>query len=313
MTKKMRIVFFLLSMLLVTACSHKENNSSAENMYEIYYCNQEETELVGVSYQAENTEPDALIDELMEAFTKEPKSLKRKKVKPDSVTLLTHELNENGQLTLHFSKSYSELSGIPEILLRAAIVKMMCQIEGVECVEFYIEDQPLMESVDKPYGFATADDFIDNTGKETNFSQNVTMSLYFANDAGDKLKEVRVNVKYDGTVSLEQLIIQQLIDGPDVIEGIEEEKVQATIPAGTVIQKITSREDICYVYFNKAFLARQSNVIDEVALYSIVNSLCEMSTINKVQFMIDGSTVAMYHEKIPFDGFFERNLDLVEN
>lgn len=313
MPRKISIAFLLLlSVLLFPACSKNKENESVENEYQIYYCNHEETELVGVSYQAENTEPDALIDELMNAFTKEPKSLKNKKVKPDAVTLLTHELNENGQLTLHFSKEYSELSGVQEILLRAAIVKMMCQIEGVECVEFYIEDQPLMQSVDKPYGFATADDFIDNTGEDTNFSQNVTMSLYFANETGDKLKEVRVNVKYDGTVSLEQLIIQRLIDGPSVIEGIEEEHVQATIPKGTVIQKTTTREDVCYVYLNSEFLERQASVTDEVALYSIVNSLCEMSTINKVQFMIDGSTVAMYHEKVPFDGFFERNLDIVE-
>lgn len=299
-------------MFLFVACDKEEEAQITENEFQIYYCNNEETELVGVPYQATSTDTNDLIYELMEAMENEPESLKYKKVKPDAVKLLTFETNDNQQLTMHFSKEYNELSGVPEILFRAAVVKMMCQIEAVEYVEFYIEDQPLMKTVEKPYGFMTADDFIDNTGKETNFSQNVTMSLYFANKKGNGLKEVRVNVKYDGTVSLEQLIIQRLIDGPSTIEGLKEGSVQATIPKGTVIQKTSVRDNVCYVYFNSEFLVRQSNITDEVAIYSVVNSLCEMSTISKVQFMIDGSAVATYHEKVPFDGFFERNLDLVE-
>lgn len=305
-------VLLLFTMFLFVACDKEEEAQITENEFQIYYCNNEETELVGVPYQATSTDTNDLIYELMEAMENEPESLKYKKVKPDAVKLLTFETNDNQQLTMHFSKEYNELSGVPEILFRAAVVKMMCQIEAVEYVEFYIEDQPLMKTVEKPYGFMTADDFIDNTGKETNFSQNVTMSLYFANKKGNGLKEVRVNVKYDGTVSLEQLIIQRLIDGPSTIEGLKEGSVQATIPKGTVIQKTSVRDNVCYVYFNSEFLVRQSNITDEVAIYSVVNSLCEMSTISKVQFMIDGSAVATYHEKVPFDGFFERNLDLVE-
>ena len=294
-------------------CNKKEHSENKKNEYEIYYCNSEETELVSVSYEAKATDTMDLISELIDAMSKVPKTLKYKKVKPDNVELLTFELNDDGQLILHFNSNYSNLTGISEIFLRAAIVKMMCQIKGVECVEIYVEDQPLMQSADKPYGFETAEDFIDNTGRETNFSQNVTMSLYFANKKGNRLKEVDVSVTYDGTISLEQLIIQRLIDGPDAIKNIENEEVKATIPKGTVVQKTAIREGVCYVYFNKKFMNKLPDITDEVAIYSIVNSLCEMSSINKVQFMIDGVAVPTYREKIKFDGFFERNLDIVIN
>lgn len=306
-------LLFLLSVIVLIACNKNKPSENAGKEYQIYYCNSEETELVGVSYEATATTTEGLISELMEAVSKEPKSLKYKKVKPDAVELLTFELNDNAQLTLHFNAEYGELSGVPEILLRAAVVKMMCQIEGVDYVEIYVEDQPLMASADKPYGFQTAEDFIDNTGKDTNFSQNVTMSLYFANEDGDGLEEVQVKVNYDGTVSLEQLIIQRLIDGPSAIDGLEDKPVHATIPKGTVIQKTSIREGVCYVYFNAEFLNKLPNITDEVAIYSVVNSLCEVSSINKVQFMIDGSTISTYREKTKFDGFFERNLDLVQS
>lgn len=307
------VLLCFISVLALMGCNKKEHSDNKENEYEIYYCNSEETELVSVSYQAKATDTMDLISELIDAMSKVPKSLKYKKVKPDSVELLTFELNDDGQLILHFNSDYANLTGISEIFLRAAVVKMMCQIKGVECVEIYVEDQPLMQSADKPYGFETAEDFIDNTGRETNFSQNVTMSLYFANKKGTGLKEVDVSVTYDGTISLEQLIIQRLIDGPDVIKNIEEEEVKATIPKGTVVQKTAIREGVCYVYLNKEFMNKLPNITDEVAIYSVVNSLCEMSSINKVQFMIDGVTVPTYREQIKFDGFFERNLDIVVN
>lgn len=314
--QKRKIIIGLLcfiSVLALMGCNKKEHSENKKNEYEIYYCNSEETELVSVSYEAKATDTMDLISELIDAMSKVPKTLKYKKVKPDNVELLTFELNDDGQLILHFNSNYSNLTGISEIFLRAAIVKMMCQIKGVECVEIYVEDQPLMQSADKPYGFETAEDFIDNTGRETNFSQNVTMSLYFANKKGNRLKEVDVSVTYDGTISLEQLIIQRLIDGPDAIKNIENEEVKATIPKGTVVQKTAIREGVCYVYFNKKFMNKLPDITDEVAIYSIVNSLCEMSSINKVQFMIDGVAVPTYREKIKFDGFFERNLDIVIN
>lgn len=309
--KNIFYLLFLLSVLLLIGCNREKRTKDTENQYEIYYSNSEQTHLVSVPYQAKAKNTEDLITELINALSKEPASLKYKKVKPDSVELLTYEENDDGYLTLHFSSSYSELTGISEIFLRASVVKLMCQIEGINCVEIYVEDQPLMKSVDKPYGFETEQDYIDNTGREKNFSQNVTMSLYFANQKGNRLKEVNVEVPYDGTVSLEQLIIQKLIDGPDAIKDIEDLQVKATIPKGTVVQKTAIREGICYVYLNKNFLSKPADITDDVAIYSVVNSLCEMSSINKVQFMIDGKTVATYREKVDFAGFFERNLDIV--
>lgn len=309
----LRSLLFLVSVFALVGCNKDDSSKQKGKAYNMYYCNSEETELVEVPYYSEQKDQEKLIGELIEALSKKPKSLKYKKLKPDKVELLTFHLNEDGQLTLHFSSEYSKLSGVSEILLRAAIVKMLCQFDNVSCVEIYVEDQPLMKSADTPYGFESAEDFIDNTGKETNFSQNVTMGLYFANKEGNKLKEVSVDVTYDGTISLEQLIIQRLIDGPETIGKIEKEAVKATVPKETVVQKTMIRDGVCYVYVNKAFKNKLPDITDEVALYSIVDSLCELSTVNKVQFIVDGTIMQTYRESIKSDGFFERNLDVVIN
>lgn len=311
--KKILLLMLILVMGTVVGCDKNQPEKKVENQYQIYYSNNTGTELVSKPYLAKSTNPDDLVNELMNALSKEPDSLKCKTIKPDDVELLTFERNDTGQLTLHFSSEYSSLTGISEILLRAAVVKMLCQIDGVNSVEIYVEDQPLMETADKPFGFETAEDFIDNTGRNTNFSQNVTMSLYFSNQSGDALDEVRVNVKYDGTVSLEQLIIERLIDGPRAIDGLDPDLVKATIPKGTKLVKTSIREGVCYVYFNDKFYNKLADITDETAIYSVVNSLCEMSTINKVQFMIEGKVNSTFRDKNVFDSPFERNLDLVQS
>ncbi len=65
--------------------------------------------------------------------------------------------------------------------------------------------------------------------------------------------------------------------------------------------------------FNADFLDKLPDISDEVAVYSVVNSLVEISGINRVQFTIEGEAYKTYRETLAFDGMFERNLDLVES
>lgn len=43
-----------------------------------------------------------------------------------------------------------------------------------------------------------------------------------------------------------------------------------------------------------------------------MNSLVELPTVSKVQFLKNGEKQPFYRETMPFDGIFERNLDLIE-
>ena len=72
-----------------------------------------------------------------------------------------------------------------------------------------------------------------------------------------------------------------------------------------------TRDGICYVNLNETFLTQIYNVSADVAIYSIVNSLAELSTVNKVQISINGDTSGTYREKYSFSTVFVRNLDIV--
>lgn len=206
------------------------------------------------------------------------------------------------QLILNFDLKYSELKGISEVLCRATIVKTLCQIQGIDFVLFNVNSQPLIDSNGIQIGLMTAEFFIENTSAETNYK----VTLYFANETGDLLKKTSRNIFYTGSSSIEELVINQIINGPT------ESGLYATVPVGTTLLNVSTKESICYVDLNEKFLEKLPEVSENVAIYSIVNSLVELPGINKVQFRINGQP-AMTFQNTDLDILFERNLAINED
>jgi len=290
-------------MIILTACNSKKKDKTAEELTEtqIYYINKDETKIVGVAYTPIGTTKEELVEEYLTQLTKGPEDFSYKKAIPDNVIVKEFYFSDEDQLTVNFESGYDELKGIPEVLCRASIVKTLCQIKGLEYVEFYVNGQPLKDS-NEQHRLMTKDDFIDSTGAEMKYS----VSVYFANKEGNALEESNISIFNDGTVSMEKLVIQQLINGPT------EKDMYKTIPEGTTLLNVTTKEGICYVDFSEKFLEKSPDVTDEIAIYSIVNSLVELTGINKVQFLINGEVKKIYRDETEIDGFFERNLSLID-
>ena len=299
-------VFFCMCFLL-TGCKKKDSDYKG---YYIYCLDANETKVATETYHKKNSDTEKLIQELIRRMEKEPRDISLKKAIPDKVTLDNYTLNEKGDLCLYWTASYGNYSGVSEILRRAAIVKTLCQIPDVRSVQFYVAGQPLTDSNMNAIGFMTAETFIDNTG-ETAYTQTATLNMYFSDSAGMGLVEIPVIVTYDATIPLEQLAMEQLMKGPDAINGTNQKRMLKTIPDGTQINKISIKENTCYLDLSSEFLEKRDNVSDEVAIYSVVNTLVELSNINKVQFSIDGQQVLLYDERINFGEPFESNLDIV--
>ncbi len=306
------LLLVMVCCILCIGCSKKEETEEYTGSY-IFCLDTNENKVGFVKYTWKTDGIRSRIDECLEELQKDPSDISLKKAFPDDVRVDDYILEGNGQLTLYFNSGYNNLSGVSEILRRAAIVKTICQVNGVESVQFYVSGQPLTDSNMEAVGFMTADTFIDNTGGETTYKQQATLNMYFSDFTGKSLVEVPVDITYDATIPLEQLAIEQLIKGPYTIEGVKEDEILPTIPEGTVLNKITVKENTCYVDFSSEFLEKRRNISEEVAIYSIVNTLAELSNISKVQFSINGEQVLLYNDNIDLGSVFERNLDIVKH
>lgn len=311
MKQKAGILFLICMFCLAgTGCS---SDKQQEYKGDYIFClDANETKVAYEKYTIKAKEKRLQVAELLKKMQQEPSDISLKKAFPDDVQADDYIMDASGQLTLYLNANYGNLEGVSEILRRAAIVKTLCQVKGVESVQFYVAGQPLTDQYKNAVGYMTADSFIDNTGGETTYKQKATLNMYFSDRSGEKLVVVPVDITYDATIPLEQLAIEQLIQGPYQIDGVDAGQVLPTMPEGTHLNKVTVKENTCYVDFSSAFLKKRKNVSAEVTLYSVVNTLVELANVNKVQFSINGEQVLMYNDAIDFGTVFERNLDIIE-
>jgi germination protein M len=299
-------MFFLLLagvVCLLAGCAGRRNEE--EDGYRVWYMNQEET---CVNYeikeiQTENTE--GMLSELLELLREEPEDQDLKPVLPDNVRINGYDV-DNNQLYLDFSAEYQEMPKVYEVLCRAAIVRTLCQIPDLDYVGFRVEGEPLLDLYGKVIGLMNEDQFIENAGEEINAYKTADLTLYYANETGDKLVKQRVAMEYNSNISLEKLIVEQVIAGPP-FEG-----AYPAVPSATKLDSITIKDGICYVNLNEGFLDTGYNVTEMIPIYAIVNSLIENTEATKVQISINGETDQMYRESISFNTIFEKNEELVE-
>lgn len=213
------------------------------------------------------------------------------------------------QISIYFSSAYNNFKGIDEVLLRAAIVKTICQVDGVDYVEFFVENESLL--IDgKQVGVMSKLSFMDSIGGD-GYTQEKYVTLYFSDTSGTGMREVTSKLTYDMTVPLARLLVEQLLAGPENIEDVNTSDVRQTIPEGTILNSLAIRDNVCYLDMSKEFNNVQAEVKSEIVIYSIVNTLCELSDVNKVQFTVDGESQEVYGDTKEFNVPFERNLDLV--
>lgn len=303
------VIIMLLTVTVLSACGRGKQEGSYS--YQIYYVNKEGTCVVSEEYvtdtSAENKE------ELLQEFIR---LLQDTAERPEYLSPLAefyqgYALNE-GQINLDFNENYTKQDAIVEVLCRAAIVRTVTQIDGIDTVTFSVQGEALLDAIGIPVGAMTADSFIDNAGTEINAYVDTEFRLYFANETGDALKEVSRNVIYNSNISMEQQVVEQLIKGPLENDVAENGAVFPTVNPSVTILSVTVRDRVCYVNLSEEFLTPVSNVTSQTALYSLVNSLVELPGVNKVQISIDGNTDVTFRDSVSLTTMFERNLDILE-
>ncbi len=267
--------------------------------------NKEKSRIVKVPYEPEASDTDGLIREFLAVLCSDSDNVEYRKPIPGDVEVTGYSL-DGVLLTLQFDSDYSNMSAVEEVLCRAAVVRTMTQIKGVECLSFYVGDAPLTDAKGSIVGSLTQDSFIENPGEQINSIQNTSLTLYFANENGDGLvREVREDVYYSSNISLEKLILEHLLEGPETAGA------RSAIPEGTRLVTVSVVEGVCYVSLDEAFRNQDYKVNEAVVIYSIVNSLTELPTISKVQISVNGDTGGVYRDSYSLGSMYERNLTYV--
>lgn len=305
--KKIWTILVCMTLLLLSAgCQDRQEMGTLEGgNYQIYYLNTGGTRLSPREYQPEAGEEDmgALIEELMVQFGQVPADFDGQTALGDKVELQRYML-DGTVLYLYFNPNYMLMNPTREILCRAALTKVFTQIPGIDYININSGDQPIIDAKGNPVGMMCAADFVESISDVNAFEES-QLTLYFADESGERLKAEKRPVFHSINTSLERLVVEELIAGP------LEDGLFSTLPPETRILNISVTDNICYVNFDDSFLKNTLSVKEYIPVYSIVNSLVENTGVNRVQISVNGSNDSLLKEVFPLNQMFEQNLDCI--
>lgn len=300
-----KVSFYLLLLIVVAVLTGCGNEEIAEGETVVYYLNKEGTSIVPNGCVITGDSPETQIEEFLDKLEDAPDSVDFQRTIPENVKLLNYT-RDHEQLYLDFSAEYLNMDKVTEVLVRAAIVKTMVQVEGVSFIGIRVAGEPLKDSVGNNVGLMNENTFLDNIASGDSATKIVNLNLYFANQTGDKLKSQPCVVEYNANMAVEKVIVEMLLAGPT------EKGYYATIPKDTKVMNVTTKDGVCYVNLDTGFTAQGYDVLGTVTIYSIVNSLTELPDIKGVQILVNGETSINYKDNISLETTFQRNMELVE-
>lgn len=294
------------SILMCVGCA-SDNEPDPDSVIKIYEVKSDGSGLMSFDYELKGISATEQIDEVINALGCQSDKLMYKTAIGETYDLVSYDIS-NDQLSLNFSEKYRIQDKVGEILNRAAIVRTFGQLDCVNGVSFFIEGEALTDTSGNPVGIMTPEQYIFNAGKEINAYEQTDIVLFFADAEGTGLKSVTRNVVYSSNISLDKLVMDELVKGPLVNED-----GMMTIPPETKVMSTTVTDGICYVSLDASFLGSVEPVVSpEAVIYSIVNSLVALPNVNKVSISIDGDNSIVYRELIPLSTVFERNLEIID-
>lgn len=298
----MRKMVWALSVFLcmaLAACGKAEEYG--ENTYEVYYVSNSATKVEMHPHEMKADTVEGQLEELLACLSTNPAKLEYQAPLCMGFDILSRKL-EDGRVQIDVSAAYQGLPVTTQVLVRAAIVRTLTQIDGIGMVLMTVEGNPLYDNNGRVVSWMGASQFIDNDGNEINTYELARIRLYFAGESGTELISTYREKRYSTNLSLERFVVEELIAGP----GEQAQGRYPSINPNTKILSVMTRDGVCYVNLDDNFLTVVNNVSTDVSIYSIVNSLIELSNVNKVQILVNGEVPSSFSSTT-----FERNLDIV--
>lgn len=117
--------------------------------------------------------------------------------------------------------------------------------------------------------------------------EEMTVQLYFASSDGKNL--VKQEKKIPKTEGIARATIENLLLGPD-----EASDLKSAVPSGTELLDINIKldEKLCIIDLSTEFSENATAAAADLAVYAIVDTLCQFETVEKVEIRVEGENVS---------------------
>lgn len=287
MNKRLTAIAVVVIVLVSAICGVWKLVTAGVNKTEVdlYFINTAGTGIVSSKKTIKYRNDNELVMNTLEKLCKGPSSRRFGEVMSRDTEIQNTVFDGEGRLVVEFSQNFLLDDPSKNVLNTYAVVKTLCSTACVSEVKVLVDGKPIRDRDGNVLDFISASDI--NIQTEEYHSEIRQVALYFTDkDESRLIREMR-SITITDQQPIEQYIINELIKGTD------KKGMKSLLSSKTVLVSVNVDEDTCYLNFKSGFLTDNSK--DEnhnrLVIYSIVNSLTELQTINRVQLYMDGKRV----------------------
>jgi len=208
-------------------------------------------------------------------------------VVPQDITILYVTIKDHIAV-IDLSKEYNTLSLGEKIMCRSAIVWSVTSLDFVDYVCIKVEGKELEKVSGEAIGLMNRENTLINPIVSPESKRYEIVSLYFTDKTKEHLVKEEREIEISQIQTREKSVVEQLI------LGAKEDGHISTLPSDIKIRNVTTtKEGICYVDLSSDSIDKiiNGNVKEQIAIYSIVNSIVSLYNVEKVQFLIEGEKI----------------------
>lgn len=247
----------------------------------------------------EGTSPEAA---LMRLLLEGPASPTLSSPFPAGVALLSSSLS-GGALRLDVSEQYGGLSGIDLTLADYCIALTLCQLEGVREVSVTVQGEAL--PFRSHQALRGSDVFLPSGADELAY---VAATVYFPLSDLSGLGAEPRDVLISDPARLPYALAAAALGRP--VSG----HLRSLTPEGAGLLSVSASDGVCTVNLSGEFSSAPvvSAWEGKLLLYSLVNTLCTLPSVNSVRVQVEGSDIPLFGG-VPADGPLLPDYSLAES
>lgn len=284
---KQWIALTLCLVLLLSACAVNQRTEidRMDRAVKFYYCTdltEDEADDQVIEWEYRDLgENNISMKEMLKLYFQGPESLNLYSPFPTGLSVVYASVSE-GRLLIRTDETLNQLSGVQRSLAAACLTMTVTQFPTISSVQILSGDQELTGDW---AGRWTPEDFVLEDDSAT--SDATTVKVYFGDGQGRYLTDELRSKTLDSGTSAAEFVVTQLLEGPG------QEGHEAVIPAGTKLNQVRVANGLCEVDLSEEFLLHAPSQYTQARLtvYAIVNSLTELTTVQRVLIRCDGREI----------------------
>lgn len=285
------LLLLLLTFPMFTGCGllrQQRENVVTQNV-KLYFGDKNNERLVAEERQISYREGENKYKAVLEELIKGPADKNHRANIPPQ-TKIYGTIKQNGDLIVDFSREFAGFSGsAAEIVGRGSVVNTLTQFEEIKRVKIMVEGEDYLGPGGEPLGFMEP---FPATLEPPAVTREVT--LYFGKKDATAVVGERRSITVPADINREnfiRIVLEELIKGP------EREDLSPTIPTGVKILSVTIKEGVAWIDFSREMQSRHPGgaVGEAMTINSIVNTLTEFASIERVKMTVEGEPMLIEH------------------